>query len=117
MDQSGRKDFEEFPLGARQDIARALTIIAEGGHPDIAKPLTGFGSNGTEAPGRRVPRRVRAAKDDIWIVHAQKKSKCGISTPKAEIDLIRERTMLALMRYNAAYAFSCRAVPTQYQTR
>ena len=25
-------------------MARALTIVAEGGHPDIAKPLTGFGS-------------------------------------------------------------------------
>ena len=30
--------------------------------------------------------------DDIWVVHAfQKKSKSGIATPKAEIDLIRER--------------------------
>ncbi len=29
---------------------------------------------------------------DIWVVHAfQKKSKSGISTPKAEIDLIHER--------------------------
>ena len=30
--------------------------------------------------------------DDIWVVHAfQKKSKSGIATPKAEIDLINER--------------------------
>jgi phage-related protein len=30
--------------------------------------------------------------DDIWVVHAfQKKSKTGIKTPKAEIDLIRQR--------------------------
>jgi phage-related protein len=30
--------------------------------------------------------------DEIWVVHAfQKKSKTGIKTPKAEIDLIRER--------------------------
>ena len=42
--KAARKDFEEFPLGARQDMARALTIVAEGGHPDIAKPLTGLGS-------------------------------------------------------------------------
>ena len=41
--KTARKDFEEFPLGARQDLARALTVVAEGGHPDIAKPLTGFG--------------------------------------------------------------------------
>jgi len=30
--------------------------------------------------------------DDIWIIHAfQKKSKTGVKTPKAELDVIRER--------------------------
>jgi phage-related protein len=30
--------------------------------------------------------------EDIWVVHAfQKKSKTGIKTPKAEIDLVHER--------------------------
>jgi phage-related protein len=30
--------------------------------------------------------------DEIWVVHSfQKKSKTGIKTPKADIDLIRER--------------------------
>jgi phage-related protein len=42
--KAARKDFEEFPSRARQDFARALTVVAEGGHPDSAKPLTGFGS-------------------------------------------------------------------------
>jgi phage-related protein len=29
---------------------------------------------------------------DIWVIHAfQKKSKSGIKTPQAEVDLIRER--------------------------
>jgi phage-related protein len=29
---------------------------------------------------------------DIWVLHAfQKKSKAGIKTPKAQIDLVRER--------------------------
>lgn len=29
---------------------------------------------------------------DVWVIHAfQKKSKSGIKTPKAEIDLIRDR--------------------------
>jgi phage-related protein len=29
---------------------------------------------------------------DVWVIHAsQKKSKTGIKTPKAEIDLIRQR--------------------------
>jgi phage-related protein len=42
--KAARKVFEEFPSGARQDLARALIVVAEGGHPDNAKPLTGFGS-------------------------------------------------------------------------
>jgi len=30
--------------------------------------------------------------EDIWVLHAfQKKSKSGIKTPKADIDLVRER--------------------------
>ena len=30
--------------------------------------------------------------EDVWVVHAfQKKSKTGIKTPKAELDLIRQR--------------------------
>jgi len=95
--KAARKDFEEFPLGARQDLARALTIVAEGGHPDIAKPLSGFGSGVLELALKhrgdafRVVYALQIA-DDIYVVHAfQKKSKSGISTPTPEIDLIRER--------------------------
>ena len=42
--KAARKDFEDFPAGAQDEMLRALTIVAEGGHPDIAKPLKGFGS-------------------------------------------------------------------------
>jgi len=38
------RDFEDFPQGARDDLLDALTAVAEGGHPTIAKPLTGLGS-------------------------------------------------------------------------
>jgi len=37
------RDFEDFPQGARDDLLDALTAVAEGGHPTIAKPLTGLG--------------------------------------------------------------------------
>jgi phage-related protein len=83
-------------LGARQDMARALTIVAEGGPPDIAKPLTGFGSGVLELALKHRGEAFRLVYalqmgEDVWIVHAfQEKSKSGISTPKAEIDLIRE---------------------------
>jgi phage-related protein len=65
--------------------------------PDIAKPLTGFGSGVLELALKHRGDAFRVVYalqmgDDIWIVHAfQKKSKSGISTPKSEIDLIRER--------------------------
>ncbi len=95
--KAARKDFDDFPLGARTDMARALTILAEGRMPDIAKPLTGFGSGVMELALRhrgdafRVVYALRIG-DDIWVIHAfQKKSKTGIKTPQQEIDLIHER--------------------------
>jgi phage-related protein len=71
--------------------------VAEGEHPDIAKPPKGFGSGVLElalkfrGDAYRVVYAVQIGAD-IWVVHAfQKKSKSRIKTPKAEIDLINER--------------------------
>ena len=38
------KEFETFPEGAKSNCLAALTIAAEGGKPDIAKPMYGLGS-------------------------------------------------------------------------
>jgi hypothetical protein len=38
------KDFETFPEGAQSILLAALTIAAEGGKADIAKPMHGMGS-------------------------------------------------------------------------
>ncbi len=91
------KEFETFPEGARSICLAALTIAAEGGKADIAKPMHGPGSGVFEIalPFRgdafRVVYAVQLA-DDIWVVHAfQKKSTQGIKTPKREIDLIKDR--------------------------
>jgi phage-related protein len=78
-------------------MGRALTVVAEGGWPDTAKPLKGFGSGVVELALRHRGDAFRVVfalqiGNDIWVVHAfQKKSKTGIRTPKAEIDLIHER--------------------------
>jgi len=95
--KAARKDFEQFPEGAQVEIARTLTIVAEGGFPDITKPLKGIGSGVFELALRfrsdafRVVYAVQIGAD-VWVLHAfQKKSKTGIKTPKAEIDLIHER--------------------------
>src|SRR5207302_3619579 len=91
------REFETFPDGARSTCLTALTIAAEGGKADIAKPMRGLGSGVFEIalPFRgeafRVVYAVQLA-EEIWVVHAfQKKSTQGIQTPKREIDVIRER--------------------------
>jgi len=91
------KEFETFPEGARPVCLAALTIAAEGGKADIAKPMRGLGSGVFEIalPFRgdafRVVYAVQLA-EEIWVVHAfRKKSTRGIKTPKPEIDLITDR--------------------------
>ena len=91
------KEFETFPEGARSICLAALTIAAEGGKADIAKPMHGMGSGVFEIalPVRGDAFRVVYAvqlTDEIWVVHAfQKKSAQGIKTPKREVELIKDR--------------------------
>lgn len=91
------KDFRAFPIGARQKSIRALTQIAEGDTPEVAKPLTGLGAGVWELAIKERGDAYRVVyalqlDDDIWVVHAfQKKSTSGIATPKHEIDLVRAR--------------------------
>jgi phage-related protein len=94
---AARKDFADFPEGAQAICLAALTVAAEGGKADIAKPLKGLGSGVMEIalPFRGNAFRVVYAVQigsDLWVVHAfQKKSTQGIKTPKHEIDLIAAR--------------------------
>ncbi len=96
--KAAQKDFEKFPLEARQKMIRALKIAAQGQKADIAKPMKGLGSGvyeivlRHESSAYRVVYAVQIGAD-LWVIHAfQKKSKKGISTPKQDIDVIRERT-------------------------
>lgn len=91
------KDFQKFPEAARSICLAALTIAAEGGKADLAKPMHGLGSGVFEIalPLRgnafRVVYAVQLA-EEIWVIHAfQKKSKRGIKTPLREIGLIEDR--------------------------
>jgi phage-related protein len=91
------KEFETFPEGARSICLVALTIAAEGGKADVAKPMHGMGPGvfeiavPFEGDAFRLVYDVHLA-DEIWVVHAfQKKSTQGIKTPQREIDLIKDR--------------------------
>ena len=91
------KEFETFPEEAQSICLTALTIAAEGGRADIAKPLHGLGPGVIEIAlalrgnAYRVVYALHVA-GDIWVIHAfQKKSTKGIKTPRREIDLVKDR--------------------------
>ena len=95
--KAARKAFESFPATVRDRVNTALTIAAEGGKADIAKPLKGVGPGVLEIAVRyrtdawRVV-YVTEVVGRLWVIHAfRRKSKTGIKTPKAEIDLIGSR--------------------------
>jgi phage-related protein len=95
--RAARKEFETFPEGARSVCLAALTIAAEGGKADMAKPMHGLGSGVFEivlafkGDAIRVVYAVQLA-GEMWVLHAfRKKSAQGIKTPKREIDLIKNR--------------------------
>jgi phage-related protein len=95
--KAARKAFGKFPLPAQRVMARALTVAAEGGKADIAKPMKGLGSGVFEValPYRSDAYRVMYAvqvDEAVWVVHAfQKKSTTGIKTARKDIELVRER--------------------------
>jgi len=95
--KAARKDFEQFPEEAQNICLNALTIAAEGGKADRAKPMHGLGSGVFEfalplkGNAFRVAYAVQLG-DDLWVIHAfQKKSTKGIKTPQHEIQLIKDR--------------------------
>lgn len=95
--RSARKDFEKFPEEAQAICLAALTIAAEGGKADSAKPMKGLGASVFEIALRYVGDAFRVVYavqigNELWVVHAfQKKSTQGIKTPQHEIDLIKDR--------------------------
>ncbi|MGH6840197.1 MAG: type II toxin-antitoxin system RelE/ParE family toxin [Methylocella sp.] len=95
--KAARKEFEEFPEDVRSDMFDALTIAAEGGKSDNAKPFMGVDGGVFEIALRYRGDAFRALyavkiDADFWVIHAfQKKSKSWIKTARMEADLIRER--------------------------
>ena|ERR1700733_7817362 len=95
--KAAQKEFRTFPKDAQSVLLTAITIAAEGGKADIAKPMQGLGTGVFEialafrGDAFRMVYALQLA-DEIWGIPAfQKKSKQGIKTPKHEIDLIKDR--------------------------
>jgi len=95
--KAARKEFEKFPAEAQSVCLTALTIAADGGMADVAKPLRGLGSGVFEIA---LPWRGDAFRGvyavqlgaELWVFHAfQKKSTQGIKTSPHEIELTESR--------------------------
>jgi len=95
--KAARKEFETFPEEAQSICLAALTIAAEGGKADIAKPMKGLGPGVFEVAlayrgnAFRVIYAVQLG-EELWVVHGfQKKATQGMKTPQREIELIEDR--------------------------
>ena len=96
----------EFPVEVRRRVGGALWEAQIGRKAPYAKPLKGFGGAGVleivddfDGEAFRAVYTVRFA-EAVYVLHAfQKKSKRGIATPKAELDLIERRLKRAKEDY------------------
>ncbi len=105
-----RRVVQEFPKDVRGIVGQALYAAQIGMKHHNAKPLKGFvGSSVVEIVAdfdRDTYRAVDTVKlkDVVYALHAfQKKSKTGITTPKKEIDLIKQRLKKAARHYKEHY--------------
>jgi phage-related protein len=99
---SSKKDLMALPVGVRKFFGHALDFAQRGERHDSAKVLKGFGGAGVlEIVEDDQGNTYRAAytvkfKEAVFVLHVfQKKSKNGISTPKLDMDIIRERLKVA----------------------
>jgi phage-related protein len=103
---SSKGDVSEFPAEVRRRVGGALWEAQVGRKAPYAKPLKGFGDAGVleivddfDGDTFRAVYTVRFAKA-VYVLHAfQKKSKRGVATPKAELDLIEQRLKRAREDY------------------
>jgi phage-related protein len=103
---SSQKDLRSFPPPVRLEVGYALYAAQKGETDPAAKPLKGFGGHAVmeivapfDGNTWRAVYTVRL-RGIVYVLHAfQKKSKSGIATPKAEIDLIQQRLATAERHY------------------
>ena len=106
---SSLKTLQSFPREVREDMGYALFLAESGDKHSDAKPLKGdpaFRGAGVLEIVERFDgdtyRAVYTVKFEgrVYVLHAfQKKSKRGIATPKADIDLIKSRLRMAKEHY------------------
>lgn len=99
---SSKKDLKAMPEDVQDVFGFALHLAQSGKKHDDAKPLKGFGGAGVlevvedfQGNTYRATYTVKF-ENAVYVLHCfQKKSTQGISTPKPDMDLIRQRLKAA----------------------
>lgn len=99
---SSKKDLLALPVPVRRFFGHALHFAQQGEQHGAAKVLKGFGGAGVlevvedDADGTyRAVYTVRF-REAVFVLHVfQKKSKRGIATPQADMEVIRQRLKVA----------------------
>ena len=90
-------NLKAFPAVVQDAVGYALYVAQSGETHHSAKPLHGLGGGVMEIAASDRSGTYRAVytvsfENSIYVLHAfQKKSKSGIATPQAEIELVRRR--------------------------
>jgi phage-related protein len=98
---STKRDLLAFPEAVKDGIGTALSVAQFGGKHPAAKPWKGIGPGVLEVVEDRDGNTYRAVytvrfRSAVYVLHCfQKKSRKGIQTPKADVDLISQRLRLA----------------------
>jgi len=94
---SSQKDLSSMPDDVRKDFGGALHSVQEGRSPDQAKSLKGKAKGAVQLSEDHDGDTYRAVytvemEGVVYVLHCfQKKSKNGIATPQADLDLIERR--------------------------
>jgi phage-related protein len=96
---TSKSDFMAFPAAVQREMGYALFLAQMGGrHPTMTKTLKGLGGGTVveikESHDGSTYRAVYTVRfpNAVFVLHAfQKKSKRGVTTPKADLSLIRRR--------------------------
>jgi phage-related protein len=97
------RELKTFPGTVQDEMGYAIYLAQCGQKHVSAKPLKGLGSGVLEVVSDRRGDTFRSVytvrfADRVFVLHAfQKKSKSGVATPKADIDLITQRLTQAVV--------------------
>ena len=104
---ASKEVISSFPDDVRQEVGYTIYLAQNGDKGLNAVPMVGFGSAKVlEVVLNDMGNTFRAVytvkfKGAVYVLHAfQKKAKSGISTPKPDLDLIRQRLKQAEADYN-----------------